>query len=98
MNELIIHASQTPGVVTFENYEEVKSSLQTYINDMFANVDYESEGFEVASADYEELKKIGLRCLFDNGGSNSDDSTGQSGDNSFSRRGEPVRLAWYQPR
>lgn len=58
MNELIIHASQTPGVVTFENYEEVKSSLQTYINDMFANVDYESEGFEVASADYEELKKM----------------------------------------
>lgn len=58
MNELIIHASQTPGVVTFENYEEVKSSLQTYINDTFANVDYESEGFEVASADYEELKKM----------------------------------------
>ena len=32
--------------------------MQTYINDTFANVDYESEGFEVASADYEELKKM----------------------------------------
>ena len=58
MNELVILTSQTPGVVTFENYEEVKLSLQTYINDTFANMDYESEGFEVASADYEELKKM----------------------------------------
>ena len=58
MNELIIHASQTPGVVTFENYEEVKASLQTYINDTFTGMDYESEGLEVASADYEELKKM----------------------------------------
>lgn len=32
--------------------------MQTYINDTFANVDYESEGFEVASSDYEELKKM----------------------------------------
>lgn len=58
MNELIIHASQTPGVVTFENYEEVKASLQTYINDKFTGMDYESEGLEVASVDYEELKKM----------------------------------------
>lgn len=58
MNELIIHASQTPGVVTFENYEEVKASLQTYMNDKFTGMDYESEGLEVASVDYEELKKM----------------------------------------
>ena len=58
MNELIIHASQTPGVVTFENYKEVKASLQTYINDKFTGMDYESEGLEVASVDYEELKKM----------------------------------------
>lgn len=58
MNELIINASQTPGVVTFENYEEVKASLQTYISETFAEMDYEKEGLEIASADYEELKKM----------------------------------------
>lgn len=58
MNELVILTSQTPGVVTFENYEEVKTSLQMYINETFAAMDYESEGLEVASADYEELKKM----------------------------------------
>lgn len=62
MNELIIHASQTPGVVTFENYKEVKASLQTYINDKFTGMDYESEGLEVASVDYEELKKDAGCC------------------------------------
>ena len=58
MNELIINASQTPGIVTFENYEEVKASLQTYIKDTFAGADYEMDGIEIATADYEELKKM----------------------------------------
>ena len=58
MNELIINASQTPGIVTFENYVEVKASLQTYIKDTFAGADYEMDGIEIATADYEELKKM----------------------------------------
>ena len=39
MNDLIILANQTPGVVTFENYDEVKTALQTYINETFSYVD-----------------------------------------------------------
>ena len=58
MNELIINASQTPGIVTFENYVEVKASLQTYIKDTFAGADYEMDGIEIATADYEKLKKM----------------------------------------
>lgn len=58
MNDLVILANQTPGIVTFENYEEVKTSLQTYINETFAEIDYDKEGLEIASADYEELKKM----------------------------------------
>ena len=58
MDELVILANQTPGIVTFENYEEIKESLQTYINETFADTDYEKEGFEIASADYKELKKM----------------------------------------
>ena len=58
MNDLIILANQTPGVVTFENYDEVKTALQIYINETFSDVDYEEEGLDIASADYEELKKM----------------------------------------
>lgn len=58
MNDLVILANQKPGIVTFENYEEVKSLLQTYINETFADMDYEKEGLGIASADYEELKKM----------------------------------------
>ncbi|MCQ2493635.1 MAG: DUF1351 domain-containing protein [Lachnospiraceae bacterium] len=58
MDELVLNTTQTPGVVIFENYEEVKASLQTYINETFAEIDYEKEGLKIASADYEELKKM----------------------------------------
>ena len=58
MNELIIEASQTPGIVTFSNFEEVKTNLKKYIEDTFTDVDYEEEGIEIASADYEELRKM----------------------------------------
>lgn len=58
MNELIINANQIPGIVTFDNYEEVKTKLEKYIESTFSEVDYEVEGLEVATADYEELKKM----------------------------------------
>lgn len=57
MKELIIVANQTPGIVTFENYEEVKAALQTYIS-AFADVDYFVEGLAVATADRDQLKQM----------------------------------------
>lgn len=32
MNELVISAKQTPGVVTFDNFEEVRAGLQNYVS------------------------------------------------------------------
>ncbi len=58
MNELIINANQTPGVVTFDNFEEVKADLEEYIQSTFSDVDYETKGIDIATADYEELKKM----------------------------------------
>lgn len=58
MNELSINASQVPGVVTFENFDEVKLNLEEYINNNFSNIDYEKDGLDIASADYEKLKNM----------------------------------------
>ena len=44
MNQLVLLTNQTPGVVTFENYEEVKVALQVYIKETFTDMDYEKEG------------------------------------------------------
>lgn len=57
MDELIISAKQTPGVVTFDNYEELKAGLTQYVKETFDFVDYEQEGVDVAAADCKELKK-----------------------------------------
>ena len=56
MNELMITVNQTPGTITFENYEEVKARLQSYTR-TFETVDYSVDGIEAATADYNELKK-----------------------------------------
>jgi DNA polymerase III epsilon subunit family exonuclease len=56
MNELMIAVNQTPGTITFENYEEVKARLQSYTR-TFETVDYSVDGIEAATADYNELKK-----------------------------------------
>lgn len=38
---VLIVANQTPGVVTFDNYEKVKSRLQLIIYENFEGADYE---------------------------------------------------------
>lgn len=57
MNELVISAKQTPGVVTFDNFEEVRAGLQNYVSS-FAQVDYSVEGIEAAIVDRDALKKM----------------------------------------
>jgi exonuclease, DNA polymerase III, epsilon subunit family len=58
MDELIIKTKQIPGVVTFENYEEVKSKLERYIKNNFDNTNYEIVGLIIAEKDYKELKAM----------------------------------------
>ena len=58
MKELIITASQVPGVVTFDNYDEVKSMLTDYINEKYAITNYTMDDLAVAEADAAELKKL----------------------------------------
>lgn len=57
MNELMIAVTQTPGIVTFDNYEEVKSALQSYVG-VFEVADYAAEGIDVAVSDRDQLKKL----------------------------------------
>lgn len=57
MNDLGIIAGQTPGSVSFSNYEEVKRRIQTYVLNKFTNIDYEKEGLGIAIANYDELKE-----------------------------------------
>ncbi len=59
MKDLGIITNQTPGSVTFDNYQEVKTQLQRYIQDKFTNIDYEKEGLAIAIENCDELK--GLR-------------------------------------
>ena len=58
MEKLVLKTTQTPGLVTFENYEEVKKTLQNYIKEDFSDINYEDVGIEIASANCEELKKM----------------------------------------
>lgn len=58
MQELIITTSQTPGIVTFDNYEEVRDKLSRYINEKFAITDYTADDLEVAVEDVAELKAL----------------------------------------
>ena len=58
MNNLIIQARQMPGVVTFDNFEEVRSDLQRYISESFSHVNYDVAGIDAAIADRDELKKM----------------------------------------
>lgn len=58
MYDLSIIASQTPGVVSFPNFEEVKANLQEYVDSKFSLVDYTAEGLSAAQSDRDELKKM----------------------------------------
>ena len=58
MNDLVILANQTPGIVTFDNYEEVKASLEIYINETFAETDYEKKVLKL----HRQIMKSLRRC------------------------------------
>lgn len=58
MENLIIRASQTPGIVTFENFEEVKAALQQYVQETFPDTSYSELGIDTATADRDECKKV----------------------------------------
>ncbi len=60
MKDLTLVASQTPSVVTFDNYAEVKAGLRSYIQ-TFADVDYSVEGVDAAASDRDQLKKDARR-------------------------------------
>lgn len=57
MTNFEILATQTPGVVRFDNYEELKTGLEAYVKDTFDVVNYEEQGITVAKADRDELKE-----------------------------------------
>lgn len=58
MDNLTIISTSTPGVVTFDNFQEVKANLETYVQETFEGIDYEKEGIDIAIADRDELKKM----------------------------------------
>ena len=55
MDKFDISASQTPGVVRFDNYDELKAGLINYVKS-FEGVDYDNLGIKVAEEDRDELK------------------------------------------
>ena len=58
MNELIISTRQTPGVVTFDNFGEVKAELEEYVSERFAHAEYSLNDYDVAVSDRDELKRL----------------------------------------
>ena len=57
MKTFEIITSQTPGIVTFDNYELIKENLTRYVEESFSDVDYSIAGIDAATADRDELKK-----------------------------------------
>lgn len=58
MRNLNIISTSTPGIVTFDNFQEVKMNLVSYVQEKYENVDYDEEGIKIATADCDELKKM----------------------------------------
>lgn len=56
MEKFEIVAKQIPGEVRFDNYEELKSELQKYIENNYSEVNYNERGIKVAEKDRDELK------------------------------------------
>lgn len=53
----MIIANQTPGTVTFDNYDKVKTALETLIRERYTGIDYNVQGVEAAKEDYKLLKE-----------------------------------------
>lgn len=58
MENFTIISTSTPGIVTFDNFQEVKKKLEAYVQETFEGVNYEEEGIDVATTDCKELKKV----------------------------------------
>lgn len=58
MDNFTIISTSTPGIVTFDNFQEIKSNLETYVYEEFGDVDYEKMGIKIATADRDKLKKM----------------------------------------
>lgn len=58
MDNLTIISTSTPGIVTFDNFEEVKANLEAYVKENFEGNDYDKEGIDIATEDRDELKKM----------------------------------------
>lgn len=58
MRNLNIISTSTPGSVTFDNFQEIKMNLVSYVQEKYENVDYDEEGIKIATADRDELKKM----------------------------------------
>ena len=58
MENLTIILTSTPGVVTFDNFQEVKINLLSYIQEKYEGTNYDEEGLQCATANRDELKKM----------------------------------------
>jgi len=58
MENLTIISTSTPGVVTFDNFQEVKINLLSYIQEKYEGKNYDEEGIRCATANRDELKKM----------------------------------------
>ena len=56
LNEIVIVASQTPGMATFNNYEELKALLQN-IHDTYMSIDYSCSSLRTMEADLKALRR-----------------------------------------
>ena len=53
--ELVVQTQQTPGVVLFENYEQLKASISTAVS-YYLGFEYTLENYKTACQHYKELK------------------------------------------
>lgn len=58
MNQLVLLADQTPGRVTFENFEEVRRNLLIYVQGRYSVAEYSEIGLSAAIEDRDTLKEM----------------------------------------
>ncbi|MBQ8196885.1 MAG: DUF1351 domain-containing protein [Clostridia bacterium] len=55
--DLVVQAQQTPGVVRFENYEQLKSSISNGVS-YYSNFEYTLDNYQLALKHHNELKHV----------------------------------------
>ena len=56
-NALVVQANSKPGVVTFDNYNEIKDWLQNGL-EYYNGFTYSLDNYDMAVANRDELKKL----------------------------------------